>query len=45
MNSHTVVALMSRNSLLETGAKFEVSVTAMGLEPITTQFVNEHSTI
>ena len=36
---------MSRNSLLEAGAKSEVPVTATGLEPRTTYFVNEHSTI
>ena len=33
---HTLVAWMSRNSLLEAGAKSEVSVTATGLEPTTT---------
>ena len=42
---HSIVAWMSRNFLLETGAKSEVSVTATGLEPRTTFFVNEHSAI
>ena len=36
VNPHSIVALMSRNSLLETGAKYEVQVTATGLEPTTT---------
>ena len=36
---------MSRNSLLEAGAKSEGEVTATRLEPRTTQFLNEHSTI
>ena len=31
---------MSRNSLLEAGAKSEGEVTATGLEPRTTQFLN-----
>ena len=35
---------MSRNSLLEAGAKSEGEVTATGFEPTTTQFINEHST-
>ena len=33
---------MSRNSLLEAGAKSEGAVTATGLEPRTTQFLNNH---
>ena len=33
---HTIVARMSRNSLLEAGAKSEGEVTATGLEPTTT---------
>ena len=37
--------LISANSLLETGAKSEVSVTATGLEPTTIKFANKHSTI
>ena len=36
VNSHSIVAWMSRNSLLETGTKSEVQVTATRLEPITT---------
>ena len=36
---------MSRNSLLEAGAKSEGEVTAAGLEPRTTLFLNEYSTI
>ena len=35
VNAHSVVAWMSRNSLLEAGAKFEGQVTATGLEPRT----------
>ena len=42
---HSTDAGMSRNSLLEKGAIFEVKMTATGLELITTKFVNEHSTI
>ena len=45
VNPHSIVASMSRNSLLETGEKSETQVTATGLEPTTTYFVNEHSTI
>ena len=45
VNPHSLFARMSRNSLLETGAISEVEVTAMGLEPTATYFVNEHSTI
>ena len=36
MNPHSIVAWMSRNFLLEAGAKSEVWVTATGLEPTTT---------
>ena len=36
VNPHSIVAWMSRNSLLKTGAKSEVQVTATGLEPTTT---------
>ena len=36
---------MSRNSLFEAGAKYQGEVNATGLEPRTTQFLNEHSTI
>ena len=45
MNPHPLVALMSRNSLLEAGSKSEGEVTATGLEPITTFFLNKQSTI
>ena len=45
VNPHTIVAWVSRNSLLEAGAKSEVCMTATGLELTTTYFVNEHSTI
>ena len=45
VNPHSIVAWMSRNSLLEAGAKSEGEVTATGLEPRTTYFLNEHSTI
>ena len=43
VNPHSIVAWLSRNSLLETGAISEVDLTR--LEPTTTLFVNEHSTI
>ena len=33
VNPHSIVASMSRNSLLEAGAKSEGEVTATGLEP------------
>ena len=33
VNPHSIVAWMSRNLLLEAGAKSEVEVTATGLEP------------
>ena len=36
VNPHSIVAWMSRNSLLEAGAKSEDEVTATGLEPRTT---------
>ena len=36
VNPHSIVAWMSRNSLLETGAKSEGEVTATGLETRTT---------
>ena len=45
VNSHFIFALMSRNSLLEAGAKCEDEVTATWLKPTTTLFLNEHSTI
>ena len=35
VNPHSIVAWISRNSLLETGAKSEVEVTATGLDPTT----------
>ena len=45
VNVHFIVAKMLRNSLTETGVVSEVSVTATGLEPTITYFINEHSTI
>ena len=36
VNPHSIVAWMSKNSLLEAGAKSEGEVTATGLEPRTT---------
>ena len=36
VNPHSIVAWMSRNSLLEAGVKSEGEVTATGLEPRTT---------
>ena len=45
VNPHSIFALMSRNSLLEAGAKSEGEVTATWLKPTTTLFLNEHSTI
>ena len=36
VNPHSIVAWMSRNSLLEAGAKSEGEMTATGLEPRTT---------
>ena len=41
MNLHSIVAWMSRNSLLETGAISEVYVTATGFEPTTSYFLDE----
>ena len=35
VNPHSIVARMSRNALLEAGAKSEGEVTATGLEPRT----------
>ena len=45
VNPHSIFTLMSRNSLLETGAKCQGEVTATWLKPTTTLFLNEHSTI
>ena len=45
VNPHSRVAWMSRNYLLETGTISEVWVTPTGLEPTTSLFVNEQSTI
>ena len=45
VNPSSIIAWMSRSSLIEAGATSEVSVTATGLEPRTTEFVNEHWTI
>ena len=45
VNPHSIVAWMSRNSLLEAGTKSEGEVTPTGIEPRTTYFLNEHSTI
>ena len=45
VNPHSIVARMSRNSFLEVAVQYEVEVTATGLEPRTTYFVNEHSII
>ena len=36
VNPYSIVASMSRNSLLEAGAKYEAEVTATGLKPRTT---------
>ena len=36
VNPHSIVARMSRNSLLEAGGKSEGEVTATGFEPATT---------
>ena len=43
VNPHFIVTWMSRNSLLEIGTISEVQVTATGLEPLTNEFINEHS--
>ena len=45
VNPLSIVAWMSRNSFLESGAKYEGEVTATGLETRATYFLNEHSTI
>ena len=45
VNLHSIVAWMSRNSLLKTSAKSGVWVTAPGLDNTTTYFVNQHPTI
>ena len=45
MNPHSIAACMSGYSLLEGGAKSEGEVTGTGVEPITTCFLNKHSTI
>ena len=45
VNPHSIVAWMSRKSLLKAGAKSQVYVTPTGLESRTTQFVNENSII
>ena len=45
VNPNSLVAWLSRNSLVEAGAESEGKVTATGLEPRTTSFLNEHSTI
>ena len=45
VNLHSIGARLSRSSLFETDAISEVQVTARGMKPTTTQFVNEHSTI
>ena len=42
VNPHSTFVWMSGNFLLETGAKSEVYMTATGLEPTTSEFVNEH---
>ena len=45
VNPHSIVAWMSKNSLLDEDEKSEGEVTATGLEPRTTSFLNEQSTI
>ena len=45
VNPHSTVAWLLRNYLLEAGAKSEGEVTVTGLEPRSTYFLNEHSTI
>ena len=42
VNPDSIVAWMSRNSLLEVAAEYEVELTAVGLEPRTTYFENQH---
>ena len=39
VNPHSIVSWMLRNSLLETGIKYEVWVTATGLEPKTIDII------
>ena len=43
VNLHSIVAQMSRNSLLEKGIISKIEVTAMRFE-LTTTIVNEHAT-
>ena len=45
VNPNSLVAWLSRNSLVEAGAESECKVTATGLEPRTTSLLNEHYTI
>ena len=45
VNPQSIFAWMSRNSLLEAGAKCEGEVTPTWLKPTTTLFLNEHLTI
>ena len=45
VNLRSVIAWISKNSLLETGAISEVKLTVTGLKQTTTNFENEHSTI
>ena len=45
VNPHSIMSWMSMIPLLEEGEKSEGEVTATGLEPRTTEFLNEHSTI
>ena len=45
VNPLSIVAWMSRNSLIEASAKSEGYVTATGFERRTTLFVNKHSTV
>ena len=44
VNLHSIVAWMSKNSLLKTGAISEVEETAKGFEPTTIEFINKHAT-
>ena len=45
VNPNSLVAWLSTNSLVEAGAESECKVTATGLQPRTTSFLNEHCTI
>ena len=45
VNTHSIVTWMSLNSLLKAGAKSKVQMTVTGIEPTTTQLVNENLTI